>query len=243
MGRKDLMPKLQGAPADMKPEVSFWAAWSAVLLGDRDRALRTLAALALKPGRRQMEVLQFALQTMETKAGHELLMQLDGLLGAARLRIVGSGFVGDPRYVPWLIEQMKQPAIARIAAEAFVNITGADFDLAQLEVPPPEEFEEGPTEDPDDENVELPEDIALPWPNVERIQHWWQANSGRFQTGQRYFLGESVNVSHCKRILREGFQRQRIAAALYLSLLQPGTPLFPTSAPAWRQERWLAGMS
>ena len=53
-------------------------------------------------------------------------------------------------------------------------------------------------------------------------------------------MGERVNIEHCKRMLREGYQRQRIAAALYLSLLQPGTPLFSTSAPAWRQQRWLA---
>jgi uncharacterized protein (TIGR02270 family) len=239
LGRTDLMPKLQTALADIKPEVCFWAAWSAVLLGDRDRALQMLAAIALKPGRRQLEALQVALQAMETKKGHELLIQCDGVPGAPRMRIIGSGLVGDPRYALWLIEHMKQPAVARISAEAFVNITAADFNLAQLEALPPEDFEEGPTEDPDDENVELPEDIALPWPNVERMADWWQANSSRFEAGRRYFLGEPPNVPHCTRILREGFQRQRVAAALYLSLLQPGTPLFPTSAPAWRQQRWL----
>jgi hypothetical protein len=37
-------------------------------------------------------------------------------------------------------------------------------------------------------------------------------------------------------------QRQRILAAHYLCLLDPGTPLFNTSAPAWRQQRWLAKM-
>ena len=42
-------------------------------------------------------------------------------------------------------------------------------------------------------------------------------------------------------MLREGFQRQRSAAALYLCLLQPGTPLFNTAAPAWRQQRLLRG--
>jgi uncharacterized protein (TIGR02270 family) len=239
LGRKDVMSKLQAALADAKPEVCFWAAWSAVLLGDRERALDTLSSLASKPGQRQMQALQLALQAKDTKAGHELLLQLDGIPNALRIRIIGSGYVGDPRYVPWLIDQMAQPAVARVAAEAFVNITGADFNLDQLESLPPEDFEEGPTEDPDDENVELPEDIALPWPDVERIQQWWQTNGGRFQPGQRYFLGEPVSVSHCARILREGFQRQRIGAALNLSLLQPGTPLFLTSAPAWRQQRWL----
>jgi uncharacterized protein (TIGR02270 family) len=243
LGRRDVMPILQAALADAKPEVRFWAAWSAILLGDRASGLETLADLALKPGQRQLQALQLALQANEAKAGHELLLRLGGIPNAMRLRILGSGHIGDPRYVPWLIDRMAEPAVARIAAEAFVNITGADFNLDQLESLPLEEFEEGPTEDPDDENVELPEDIALPWPNVERIQHWWQANSGRFLTGQRYFLGEPISAPPCTRILHEGFQRQRIAAALYLSLLQPGSPLFPTSAPAWRQERWLAGMS
>jgi uncharacterized protein (TIGR02270 family) len=107
---------------------------------------------------------------------------------------------------------------------------------------PPDGFDEGPTEDPDDENVELPEDIALPWPDVERMRAWWQKNNGGFQAGQRYFLGEPPSVPRCTRILQEGFQRQRIAAALYLSLLQPGRILFPTSAPAWRQARLLAAV-
>ncbi|MET0981012.1 MAG: hypothetical protein ABWY02_02860, partial [Telluria sp.] len=65
---------------------------------------------------------------------------------------------------------------------------------------------------------------------------------GRFQPGVRYFLGAPPSVAHCRQVLREGYQRQRIAAAEYLCLLAPGTPLFPTSAPTWRQQRWLRQM-
>jgi hypothetical protein len=53
-------------------------------------------------------------------------------------------------------------------------------------------------------------------------------------------MGQPPNPDNCQRVLREGYQRQRIAGALYLALLRPGTPLFPTAAPAWRQRRWLA---
>lgn len=240
LGRKDVMPQLKAALADPKPEVRFWAAWSSVLLGDRGTALDALTGFALKPGARQLQALQLALLALETRAGHELLMQLAELPDVVRLRIIGSGFIGDPHYASWLIEWMAQPPQARVAAEAFVNITGADFNLDQLEALPPEEFEEGPSEDPDDEMVELPEDIALPWPNVERIQQWWAAHQSSFQAGQRYFLGKPATREHCIQVLKEGFQRQRITAALHLALLQPGTPLFPTSAPAWRQQRWLA---
>ncbi|SCX77908.1 TIGR02270 family protein [Nitrosospira sp. Nsp13] len=242
LGRKDLLPQCQTTLIDAKPEVRFWAAWSAVLLGDRMRALETLGGVALKSGQRQTRALQLALHAMDLKVGHNLLLQLGDIPDALRLRIIGSGFIGDPRYVPWLIEQMEQPAHARVAAEAFVNITGADFNLDQLETLPPDEFEEGTSEDPDDENVELPEDIALSWPNTERIQQWWTDHQSQFRSGTRCFLGQPVTREHCVHVLKEGYQRQRIAAALYLCLLDPGTQLFPTSAPAWRQQRWLAKM-
>lgn len=242
LGRIDLMPQLQAALCEAKAETRFWAAWSAVLLGDRAKALDTLFACALKPGPRQMRALQLALQAMPIEAGHDFLLQLAELPDARRLRIIGAGFIGDPRYVPWLIDQMAQTAVARIAAEAFVSITGADFNLDQLETMPPEGFDEGPTEDPDDENVELPDDIALAWPNVERIRQWWESNKPRFNSGSRYFIGQPVTREHSLYMLRTGFQRQRVAAALHFSLLHPGTPLFPVSAPAWRQGRMLAKM-
>jgi uncharacterized protein (TIGR02270 family) len=242
LGRADLMPQIQAALVAVKPELRFWAAWSAVLLGDRGQALQALAAMASQPGPRQLRALQLALQTMDGASGHALLMELATVPDAQRLRIIGAGFNGDARYVPWLLEQMTQPAVARIAGEAFVNITGADFNLEQMETMPPDDFEDGPNEDPDDENVELPEDIALPWPNVERIKQWWSGHQTKFPSGARCFLGQPVTQEHCVDVLRQGFQRQRVAAALHLALLQPGTPLFPTSAPAWRQQRWLNKM-
>jgi uncharacterized protein (TIGR02270 family) len=240
LGRIDLLTSTLSALNHAKPELRFWAAWSSVLLGDRASAIQALSAVALKPGPRQFRAFQLALQAMDTVVGHELLLASGSLPDAQRLRIQGAGFIGDARYVPWLVEQMEQPATARIAAEAFVNITGVDFNIEQMETMPPDNFEDGPTEDPDDENVEMPEDIALPWPDVERIKQWWDKHQTRFPIGARCFLGQPVTQEHCVGILKQGFQRQRVAAALHLSLLQPGTPLFPTSAPAWRQQRLLA---
>ena len=59
----------------------------------------------------------------------------------------------------------------------------------------------------------------------------------------RYFIGQTPSHAHCLAVLKTGRQRQRAAAAEYLCLLQPGTPLFPTHAPAWRQQRWLDAMN
>ena len=242
LGRIDLLPQLRAAFGEAKPELRFWAAWSAVLLGDRAQGLDALAAFALKSGLRQPRAFQLALQSLDVAAGHSLLLDSAVLPDALRLRIQGAGFIGDVRYVPWLIGQMAQPAVARIAGEAFATITGADFNLEQMEVPPPDDFEDGPTEDPDDENVELPEDITLPWPDAAVVQRWWQANQSRFVAGTRSFMGQPVSRAVCVGVLRGGFQRQRDAAALHLALLEPPTPLFATAAPAWRQQRALAAM-
>jgi len=57
--------------------------------------------------------------------------------------------------------------------------------------------------------------------------------------GRRYFMGAPVTREHCIGVLTRGRQRQRSLAAHYLCLLEAGTPLFNTAAPAWRQERWL----
>src|SRR5262249_7833814 len=153
-----------------------------------------------------------------------------------RVLLQGAGVAGDPHYVPWLIKQMEDLKLTRLAGESFSFITGLDLAYLDLERKPPEGVEFGPNDDPNDDNVDMDPDDGLPWPDPVKIQKWWDTNKHRFQAGVRYFMGEPVTVENCKRVLRVGYQRQRIAAALYLSLLQPGTPLFPTSAPAWRQQ-------
>jgi uncharacterized protein (TIGR02270 family) len=242
LGRKDLLPQILKAIGDTKQEARFWSAWSGVVLGDRAGALEALKTYAVKSGIHQVQALQLALMAMDSDGGHQLLQQLPETPDTDRLRTIGAGYVGNIRYVPWLLDQMKQPWLARVAAEAFVNITGADFNLDQLEAPPPDDFEDGPTEDPDDENVEVPEDIALPWPDLERIKIWWERNQARFDVKGRLFLGRPPSDEHCVNVLKEGFQRQRVAAALHLCLLKPGTVLFNTGAPAWRQQAALRSL-
>jgi len=242
LGRVDLLPLVRTCLADPKVEARFWATWSSVLLGDRGGALEALSVYASKNGTHQMRAFQVTLLAMLPEQGQAFLQQLPNSPDAERLRIIGTGYVGLTAAVPWLLEQMALPQYARAAAEAFVHITGADFNLDQLEALPPEDFEDGPTDDPDDENVELPEDIALPWPDLEKIKLWWTKNQSRFQLDSRYFLGSTVTRDHCIQILKEDFQRQRVMAAYHLSLLNTGTQLFPTAAPAWRQKELLEAL-
>jgi hypothetical protein len=101
----------------------------------------------------------------------------------------------------------------------------------------------GPDDDPENDDVAMDEDEGLPWPDPERIRTWWSGNAQDFSPGTRFFMGAPPSWSHCMQVLRSGFQRQRLAAAEHLCLLVPGTLLFPTNAPAWRQSQWLAQMA
>jgi uncharacterized protein (TIGR02270 family) len=230
------------AETDDDPHCRFWAARSAVLLGNRNTALAAVTTAALAPGEHRTTAFPLAMQAMTSRAAHAVLQRLARMTGALRWLIQGSGIAGDPSYVPWLIGHMADERTARLAAEAFALITGADLVRLDLERPRPESFEGGPNDDPTDPNVDLDADEGLPWPNPGRVQSWWDTNSARFQPGQRYFMGAPVTRAHCIDVLTNGYQRQRILAAQYLCLLEPGTPLFNTSAPAWRQQRLLAGM-
>jgi uncharacterized protein (TIGR02270 family) len=242
LGRRELVSRFAEALRDEDPMCRFWAAWTAVLLGDRNNAPEILLSAGLGRGSQRMRAFQLAMMSMNTGEAHGVLRQLAADSADLRYLIRGSGFAGDPRYARWLIEQMDDDRCARLAGEAFSLITGTDLTALNLTRRRPESFDSGPNDDPNDPNVEMDEDDSLPWPDTAKIAAWWQSNASRFQPGTRYFMGAPLNRDDCLRVLKEGFQRQRIAAALYLSLLNPGTPLFEWRAPARRQQRLLAEM-
>jgi uncharacterized protein (TIGR02270 family) len=242
-GRRALLPVCLKAFADQDQGCRFWAAWSAVLLGERDAAIRTLQGFAIMPSAFRSRALQLLLKAVELPQAHELLKSLAQDPANRRVLIQGAGIAGDPYYVPWLIARMDDPELTRLAGESFSLITGLDLAYLDLDRRPPEGVELGPSENPEGEDVGMDPDESLPWPEPEKVRAWWEANKQRFQPGVRCFMGEPLSLEHCVRVLKEGFQRQRVAAALYLSLLEPGTPLFNTSAPAWRQQRWLGKLS
>jgi uncharacterized protein (TIGR02270 family) len=227
---------------DEHPAVKFWSVWSEVMVGDRSRALVVLANIGTTTGPFRVSAFALALQAVTTRDAHAILQRLARDTSESRWVIHGSGIAGDPTYIPWLIGHMSQPESARLSGEAFSLITGADLDKLQLYRARPDDLESGPNDDPNDPNVAMDDDDGLPWPDKEKIEAWWTANGSRFQKGTRYFMGKPVTREHCIDVLKTGYQRQRILAAHYLCLLDPGTPLFNTSAPARRQQKLLAAM-
>jgi uncharacterized protein (TIGR02270 family) len=242
IGRGDLLPACLVALDDENARARHAAARSAVLLGDRGRAMATLHAIASEPGAFRATALDLWLKVSMPMHAQAVLHALSQDPALIRLLIKGIGAAGDPRYLPWLIERMGDLPLSRLAGESFCLVTGIDLAGLDLERKPAAGADLGGSDDPENDDFAMDEDDGLPWPNPGRIAGWWQANGQGFPADMRFFMGEPVNVPNCRRVLRKGSQRQRIAAAEYLCLLQPGTPLFPISAPAWRQQRWLDAM-
>lgn len=229
--RYDLLPQLRQRFSAEDGTCRFWAAWSALLLGDHS-ALKVIKQFVNADSAYREQALQIALRVMDSTRSQSWLKDLATQPELLRHVLIATGVVGDPLYIPTLIKQMSKPEVARVAGAAFATITGVDLAYDELESEWPEGFEAGPTEDVSDENVDMDADEDLPWPAQGLLQTWWDKNRHRFQPGERYLVGEPISQSHCNYLLKNGLQRQRYAAALELALTQPETPLFETSARA-----------
>lgn len=240
LGCADLLEALRARlREDADENCRFWAAWSAVLAGDRGRAVVVLQRAGLRPAPEQFRAIGMAPRVLAADAARDWLKTLSEDPEQVRALITALGVYGDPHYVPWLIRQMAAPPLARLAGEAFSMITGVDLAYQDLEGEWPEGFHAGPTENPEDEDVAMDADEDLPWPDPELVLRWWEDNKARFAAGQRYLCGQPISDAHCREVLRTGYQRQRIAAALELALLRPDAPLFEWRAPAFRQQKLL----
>ena len=253
-GRRDLTSACLDARTHDDPRCAFEAARSALWLGDREASVAALEALAGPSesashgtpeiaDRLRHSALRSVVKVLPPARARRLLASLATDPALIRPLLRGIGHAGDPHHVPWLISKMQDLQLARLAGEVFSFITGLDLAYLDLDRKPPQDTEFGPNADPDDDNVAMDEDDSLPWPDPVKIGAWWKANGHRFTPGTRYFMGQAPSPATCLEVLDTGFQRQRIAAAQYRVLLAPGTPLFNTAAPTWRQKRWLAGLA
>jgi uncharacterized protein (TIGR02270 family) len=206
LGRLDLLPALRGSFSAEEEECRFAAAWSAALLGDVG-ALPTLQAIARADTPHAEDCVKMALRCLDLLAAQHWQRELAQIPQKRRLAVIGAGVIGDPAQIPWLIEYMHVPELARVAGEAFTMITGVNLAYEDLEGEWPQGFEAGPTENPEDEHVEMDPDENLPWPNPELVQRWWEQDRRQFQTGTRYLLGQPTVLAWLQQVLRIGRQR------------------------------------
>jgi uncharacterized protein (TIGR02270 family) len=239
LGQRTSLYELQKFLADEDQQCRLWAAWTSALLSLDPKAIAVLASIAESKAPYREKALQVAIRRMDSLAARAWRDKLAQDVNLIRIAVIAAGAFGDPASVPWLIDHMKTPQLARVAGEAFTMITGVDIAYHDLDAKKPEGFEAGPTDNPEDENVEMDPDDHLPWPAPELIAKWWGLHQAEFTNGVRYLLGQPISVEWCKRSLRSGRQRQRAAAALELAIRDPGQPLFNVAAPGFRQKQIL----
>jgi uncharacterized protein (TIGR02270 family) len=216
--------------SDPDDSCRFFAAWSAARLGDRSprvlNALREIAAGSTQHAERALGMTLRVMDLHQAKAWHRQLRRDPAQL---RTATIASGIIGDSEAVEFLIELMNVPAIARVAGESFSMITGVDLAYEHLSGEKPEDFEAGPTEDPEDENVAMDPDENLPWPVPALVAMWWIQHRAKFQAA-RYFKGKEITAQSLREVLIRGNQPERAAAALELALRESTQPLFEVRA-------------
>jgi len=226
--RQDLMPAVQAARSSDDPAIQFWAIWSAILLGDK-AVVTGLQPFVFNPSPHQSRALHLAFRVLSVEQAREWISVLSKDPDQARTVIKATGILGDPHAVNWLIGKMADPALARLAGEAFTNITGIDLAQHQLAAPPPADQLPIPNDEVEDGDVGLDEDENLPWPDTRKVAALWRNHGQHFLVGRRYFLGKSITPDWLHHKLATGTQRQRHAAALELALLGE-MPLINTRA-------------
>lgn len=237
LGRADLKRALLEHFVSDEPACRYWAAWSAALLGGRERAGQVLMKCLAEDAEFMQPALQLLARILDPAETRKLFNGVARQNGETRGVTIAAGATGDPAYAPWLLKQMQVTEHARAAAEAFTMITGLDLTRHGMEAEAPEAAAAGADDDVDAGDTGMHDDEDLPWPDTEKLRTWWSDNQSRFAQGQRCLLGRPIDVGNCRDVLNTGLQRQRAAAALELALLHPETPLYETRAPGFRQPR------
>lgn len=231
LGQPEMLSLSQHALDDPDGSCRLEAAIAAVRLGDRDRGLERLRALAIEPSRYRVAALEALIPAIDPLAARAVLAETASSARDERLLLAGAARDGDPYYVPWMLERMMEPANARLAASAFTLITG-------FEVPGgarPDAIEAPASRDSAESVIHGAEESNLEWPDQMACERWWKANGHRFQEGVRYLAGDAPTREHCLDLLAHASQRARIAAAYQLALFVPSSRAFNVRAPAWWQ--------
>jgi uncharacterized protein (TIGR02270 family) len=208
--------------------IRFSAAWAGALLGEAT-AVGVLSHIAKAGGSFAARASELAVRALGAAEAHALIDRLED-----RAAVRCAGALGDPARIPWLLERLQTPALARGVGEAISSITGIAVEGALLGKAPAD-FPSGPTDDPKDPDVAMDPDGDLPWPDEAALDLAAREAAGRLRRGERHLLGLPLGQEALDAAVRDGNQRLRAGAALEMALRAPGRPLLEVRAPAFRQ--------
>ena len=235
LGALDLLPLLPPLLNHADEDCRFSAVWATSLLcGDRG-ALDRLRPFC-DSGKFVVDAIGLFVRRAEHAVAREFVGQMTSMADKRRHAILAAAALGDSSFCPWLISQMRVSSLARIAGQSFATITGADLINEKLTMETPPFSDVGPTDDPADDNVRIDVDDSLPFPDPDAVNSWWIEHRAAIPAGTKLLLGEHLSDEWLMQVLRSGAQPQRDAAALELAIAHPGSVLFNTRAPGFRQQ-------
>lgn len=239
LGRADLRIRLRELLSSEQEALRFAAAWALALLGDK-HGVPALLIFASAEGPLAEKSALLALRAADARTQREWIEARSSEPRTQRTAVIGAGASGDPSFVPWLLQAMQTPTLARLAGASFSLITGVDLRKERLLGEPPQGLSFGPNDDPDDDDVAMDPDEHLPWPAPGKVAERWHRIQRSLAAGQRHLLGQLVkHPGWLHRVLASGTQTERAAAALELALEAPGHPLFEVRAPGFQQREAL----
>lgn len=225
LGRADLAPDLVRLAESPDPTVRVQAARAAALLGDRRAAPSILGAFitpATPPAQARL-VAELLPLVMDDRAARAAIARLMSDRLTERWGILATGALGAADTLDWLLRQMAEPLLSRIAGAAFCRITGARLSADSLELA---EF----PEDPDDPVVAAcPQEsfieAKLYWPDPDKLAHWLAPNRARFVPATRHLLGVAAWTIQPPIEALATYQLDQRAVALELATRAPDAPL------------------
>ncbi len=225
LGRADLVPDLVRLCENPEPSLRFQAAWAAALLGDR-RAAPAILGTFITPATPAPEarmVAELLPLILDDRACRAAIARLMSDRQTERWGVLATGALGAADTLDWLLRQMAEPVLSRIAGAAFCRITGARLSAESLELA---EF----PEDPEDPVVaacrqESFIEAKLYWPDPDKLLHWLAPRRSRLVAGTRHLLGLPAWTFQPPIEAAADYQLDQRAVALELATRAPDAPL------------------
>jgi len=167
-----------------------------------------------------------ALATLGGAAEHAAVERALQLPAARRPALFALGFSGRRRAAELCLELLDDddPAVARVAGEAFSAVTGLAIEGAYARAEPDDDDLHDDTDAAGEPAAgqATPAEARLPLPNGPAIRAWWSSAAPRFEVGQRYLGGAPISAAALVAAIAGGPMRRRPGHALELAVRTRG---------------------
>lgn len=197
-----------------KPENCFYSIRADILLGN-EVPVDALRPFVFDNSEYREEATELAFRTLPQAQARNWISELAQSPGQKPWVIKATATLGDPRALGWLVNQMQEPIVARLAGYAFTQMTGVDI-AAGLEASSPYSLEQQLELD----DIAMDEQEFLPWPNAQAIEAFVNANANKhLAAGERYCWGRKISKQDLQTLYDQGTQPARRAANYELALM------------------------